>query len=165
MNIELIPPNLAKLGVQRMTPGGEADLETIWMTPYPVITNYLKLCKDVDILKPFGGGRRIRQIRNKYGYITSGYRDKILYGNSFSAHLFGFALDIFVGNVEQQILVGKKALNYYSRIGLYPDSNFIHVDLAPEIWIKKYNKAPFWVIKIDSSKSFNNFKDAAKFAA
>ena len=171
----LLPINLATMGVPRMTTDGTADLETIWKTPYPVITNYKKLCNDVRFLKPFGGSQHevidlhsrkwsIEQTREVLGYITSGYRDKVLNGNKQSAHLYGFAIDIFVGNINDQIIVGEKALKYYNRIGLYPDNNFIHLDMAPPNWIEKYDKTLYWVTKNNMTKGFNDFNDATKFA-
>ncbi len=145
----LIPPNLANLGVPRRKGPPEADLETIWLTPYPVIRNYKLLCQACG-LKPFGGGRLQEQgDASEPGYINSGYRSEILEGNTHSPHLYGFALDIHVGSISMAVSVALEASRrLFDRVGLYPGSSFIHVDLAPPNWVDKYNKSPAWV-KVD----------------
>lgn len=145
--IALCPPNLRALGWRRQTPltrWPDADLKTIWSIPeYPVIGNYKKLCADTR-LAMFGGGT-IADQGDEPGLITSGYRDDILDGNDMSPHHFGFALDIWVGGIKEQIRIALASRPYFSRVGLYPDSEFIHVDMAPDVWIERYNKSLAWV--------------------
>lgn len=158
----LIPPNLAELGVIRRG-GGEADLETIWLTPYPVISNYLWLMDELGWV-PFGGGTRQKQRSRINGFITSGYRDKVLNGNEESPHLYAFAEDFVCIGLRRQIEVGRKAAQKYPRVGLYPDRGFIHCDVAPDNWIERYNKARYWVTFKGKTEVFSEYNDAAKFA-
>jgi len=144
--IDVLPPNLAELGIQRKHPISAADLETIWRIPdYPVITQYLRLCDQLG-WEPFGGGtRQIQGSHSQPGFITSGYRDAIINGNKHSAHRYALALDIHVGNAQAQIAAAHKAVNYFNRVGLYPDGSFIHVDLMPFTWVEIYRRKRFWV--------------------
>ncbi len=142
---ELLPPNLAKLGLPRATEPDVPDLITIWKTPYPVLTRYKLLCKELGI-QPFAGGTYERQgPPTKSGYITSGYRDRILNCRINSPHRFALAIDPIVGPIEKQMAVAKKAQRFFTRIGLYPGNSFIHLDLASEAWMKKYRGRRFWV--------------------
>jgi hypothetical protein len=147
--IDVLPINLAEdLGIRRKPPLSAADLKTIWkITPYPVITNYLRLCKLVG-WEPFGGGtRQVQGDPHKVGYITSGYRDAILNGNKLSAHRYGLALDVCAGGPEDQIRAAEMAVEHglFNRIGLYPRHGFMHFDLMPTAWIEKYHRTRFWV--------------------
>lgn len=155
----LLPPNLMKLGHKRLV-DPKPDILTVWRTPYPVITPFKKVCKKAG-LSIFGGGTVFLQGNpNQAGYITSGYRDKILDGNNNSPHFYGFAIDSFVGSLESQIEVAKIAEPYYSRIGIYPHRGILHLDCAPEDWIKKYNKRRYWVGFISEYKYFDTLDEA-----
>lgn len=143
----LLPPNLAALGVPRQGDGQTADLDTIWRTPYPVIGNYLKWCELVG-LTPFGGGDREEQgSGDQAGYINSGYRDTILYGNKTSAHLMALALDIVVGHIQDQMVLGVPAVasGLFCRLGVYPSRGIIHLDQVPDNWMARHNKARLWL--------------------
>lgn len=160
-NSDLLPPNLATLGVRRRDPN--VDLETIWLSPYPVISSYVRLVELCPTLDEFGGGTRLNQGHTP-GRITSGYRDQVLEGNITSPHLFAFALDIFIPDLADQIKYGSKASKIFKRVGIYPDRKIIHVDLAPDNWIKKYNKARFWICRRREHSSsqyryFNSFEE------
>ncbi len=158
----LCPPNLRALGWRRQQ-SPEADLLTIWSIPeYPVIGNYKKLCADTR-LAPFGGGT-IEQQGEAAGKITSGYRDEILDGNNISPHHFGFAIDIAVGDLAEQIRIALASRPYFTRVGLYPDSGFIHVDMAPRVWIEHHNKAWAWVKHNGIYRSFDSWPGAIAFA-
>jgi len=159
----LLPPNLGALGVPRKAPVGEADLITIWKTPYPVLTNYSILCNRCG-LKLFGGGTAEKQGKRVPGYITSGYRLEIMNGNIHSPHRYAFAIDMIAGDINQQIIIGDEAINLFSRIGFYPDRGFMHLDLAPENWIARYNKARFWVMSKGKYRFFNTISKACEFA-
>jgi len=168
-DIVIIPPNLARLGVKRKVGPPEADLITVYETPYPVLTNYGKLCADAGV-KPFGGGTYLKQGSPEEGYINSGYRE----GEGDSAHLYALAMDIIAIKLERQIRLAGFALNYFCRIGLYPDHGIIHVDLMPQVWIDWLKRtkgkvaARYWVcLKIDGKKDytyFNKWEDTVKFA-
>jgi len=139
------PVNLAAMGLKRQRDGQAADLVTIWKTPYPVLTRYKILC-DRTGLAPFAGGDfRNQGPEHMPGYITSGFRDKVMAGNKNSPHMYAFAIDIAIGNINAQLAKGTYALDLFPRIGIYPLNGFIHLDLAPECWIEKHHKARYWV--------------------
>jgi len=168
-DILIVPPNLARLGVQRKAGPPEPDLITVYDTPYPVLTNYRKMCADAGII-PYGGGTYQRQGLEQLGFINSGYRE----GDGYSAHLYALALDIIAGDLKDQIRLGNIALLYFCRIGLYPDHKIIHVDLMPQVWmdwlkrVKGKVATRYWVcLKIEGKKNytyFNKWEDTIKFA-
>ncbi len=147
---QLLIPNLATMGVRRMTEDGQADLETIWRTPYPVIRNYRKLMRLMR-LPLFGGGTIQNQRMRQNGFITSGYRDEIVGGNKTSPHRFAIALDFIAVGAQLQIDIATEAVNYglFRRVGFYPVRGFMHVDIAPHNWIRRYNKCWYWVNRPD----------------
>jgi hypothetical protein len=158
----LIIPNLAKMGVIRKVGPPEADLITVWATPYPVIRKYLDLCRKAGI-PAYGGGSMEAQREDRPGFITSGYRDEIMEGNKSSPHLFAIALDIAIGSDIDCLRVGDIATRLYPRVGLYPGRGFIHVDLAPDNWMAHYRKKPYWVKVGDTYRSFDDFISAEQF--
>lgn len=167
-DIELLPANFAKLELERKAGPPEADLITIMNTPYPVLTNYKKLCREMGI-SPYAGGGYLQQgSPNAIGYITSGYRDSL--GAENSAHKFGFAIDVAVGDIDEQIRWIKKAIEIglFTRAGFYPDEGIIHLDLASRAWMEKYGGRRFWVcVKESGTKkytSFDQLEEAIEFA-
>lgn len=167
-SVDLIVPNLARLGVPRRGDGISADLETIWLSPYPVITNYLAACKDLEA-EPFAGGTREKQGQPYApGYITSGYRDKLVDNNESSPHLHALAIDIVAGSIEDQIRFAQAFDRHFVRVGLYPARKFIHVDLAPANWMLHYGKAYYWVETQEAgkvaNKPFHSLAEASHFA-
>lgn len=157
LDLQLVPPNLAALGVKRQGDPEAADLMTIWNTPYPVLTRY-KLWCDLVNLQPFAGGEVTAQGSPSIaGYITSGYRDQLVEGRKHSPHLFALAIDVAVGDVHRQLAVAPAALNFFSRIGLYPDNGFIHLDLMPASWLVKYGGRQFWCRIGGVYNSFNTW--------
>ena len=160
---DFLPPNLASLGVRRRTPPEIADLLTIRDTPYPILTRYKQLCMEAA-LAMYGGGTIDRpNPRWHPGSITSGYRDQVVEDNRHSPHLYAMALDIFVGSSEEQIRVAEIALQFYSRVGLYPDNGIIHVDLMPPTWVARYSGANVWVRRGGKYTSFLNLAAASAF--
>jgi len=157
-DIQLMPANLASMGVPRKVGPPEADIITIWHTPYPVLTNYTRLCRDLGI-KPFAGGTYQNQGPNwKIGYITSGYR--VIIGADESPHKYGLAIDFVVPNLKKQFEIVLKAQKYFTRSGIYPDKQIVHVDLVPQIWINKFNAARHWVcLDVRSKDKYYNFMD------
>ena len=151
-----IPPNLARLGVKRRVNAPKPDIETIWITPYPVISRYNTMMMRLG-LALFGGGTRKRQGSGR-GRITSGYRTSI--GARNSAHKFGIAIDIWIGDIEQQIKAAYSARMLFSRIGIYVHEGIVHVDLASNRWMKKYNGRRYWVAELKNGKRiYTNFDD------
>jgi hypothetical protein len=167
-DIVIVPPNLARMGVKRKVLDPDPDLIRVYETPYPVLTNYGKLCADADI-EPFAGGTYLKQGPEQMGYINSGYRE----GEGDSAHLYALALDIIAGELKKQIQLANIALVHFCRVGLYPDHKIIHVDLMPQVWIdwlkrtKRKTAARYWVcLKIDGKKNytyFNTWEETVRF--
>lgn len=138
-------PNLGALGVPSAVPKGDVDLQIIWLTPYPVITRYLLWCRAAG-LRAFGGGTRQEQGSAWIpGHILSGYRPYIVGTNKESPHRYAIALDVAVGKLVEQIEKARAAVPFFTRIGLYPGHGFIHLDLAPETFIKRHRKRRFWI--------------------
>jgi len=159
-NIILLPQNLSKMGVKRIIPEPDADLITVWKTSYPVLTNYKQLCMAIGI-PPFAGGTYKEQGSSYVmGFLTSGFRDSM----RNSPHEFGFAIDMATGDLDTQIYVARIATNYFTRIGLYPQSGFLHLDLANLDWQSKYGGIPYWVRIDDKYTSFTNLEQAIGFA-
>jgi hypothetical protein len=161
IDVSLVPPNLAAFGVRRRI-GPQADLLTIWDTPYPVITNFTRVCRELG-LDPFNGGTHDRQGPHGPGYVTSGYRDNVLEGRPNSPHRFGLALDVVVGDVDAQIEFAGVAVKHFTRVGLYPGDGFVHVDLCPLCWMQKYGGRRFWVRRSGTYTSFDTFEAAVDF--
>jgi hypothetical protein len=163
MTINLLPVNLANMGVPRRAPEGEADLVTPALTPYPMVTNYLLLCKACpNILTPFGGGTIEQQGTRINGFITSGYRNELVNERVASPHRFAMAWDIIVMAAVDQITVGRRAVDndLFTRVGFYPDRHFIHVDMVPDNWIEHYRAARSWVEMGGKQFYFNDISSA-----
>lgn len=146
-DIDLVPPNLAQFGVERKIESPIADLITIWKTPYPVLTRYKLLCAKFD-WAPFAGGTYQHQgDERKQGYITSGYRDVIINGRKNSPHLYALAIDVAVGDIIHQIEWAKAADMLFTRIGIYPQRGFVHIDLVSIAWINKFSdiNKRYWI--------------------
>lgn len=84
------------------------------------------------------------------GRILSGYRsqtyNKQIGGTSDSGHRYGLALDIAVGNVNDQIKWARQADKIFTRVGVYPNMGIIHVDLMPYGESYKHG-SKYWVRK------------------
>lgn len=154
---EWLLPNLARLGLTRAIPQPNADLVTIWKTPYPVISPYKRLCAEFG-WEPFAGGTLARQGDMKAGFITSGFRDELIEGRENSPHLFALAIDVAVGDVDAQMKFAVAADKMYIRIGLYPHNGFVHLDQCPPSWIARYSSTGrrYWVR--DAEKKYHTFE-------
>lgn len=128
---ELIPPSLYRLGLPQK---GDPDLETIWLTPYPVLKRYGIWCGQL--------GYKYLAMPGKPGHVTSGYRARIIGGNETSPHHFAFAIDSIV---DDMLKAADEAQKLFSRVGLYPGRGFLHMDQAPDNWMNKYMKSRYWV--------------------
>ncbi len=101
--------------------------------------------------------RTFETLRERYGepiQITSGYRcpkyNKEVGGVTYSAHVFGMALDIACKNrddleVKRQLLLN---INPDVRMGLYYDRNFIHIDtvyrVTPRL-LPQWQRGTTWI--------------------
>ena len=116
-------------------------------------------------VEPFAGGTYQKQgSKFRPGYITSGYRSKITEGRRNSPHLYGLALDIAVGDAYEQAIWAKAADMLYTRVGLYPDNGFIHVDMMPKVWCSHYHGTKYWVKKGDKYKGLWSLSEAITLA-
>ncbi len=161
MESNLIIPNLGALGLPQR---GDPDLITPYESHYLMHTNYLLWCQDLRI-DPYAGGTRFEQgPRWKVGYILSGYRQAAIEGNEMSPHRYAIAWDTAVGKLDAQIEAARAGVRHFRRVGLYPQNGFIHMDLAPDNWIKKFNKALFWVRLDGRYTHFDYLEQAIQFA-
>ena len=106
------------------------DIETIRRTPYPVLSRHKLWC------------RRLGYDGVDFGRITSGYRDEVIDGNKESPHHYGFAIDTAI---DDMLKAADVARELFARIGFYPGRSFLHLDQAPDNWIKYHCKARYWV--------------------
>ncbi len=160
-DLELRPPNLAELGVKRRGDGKAPDLQTIWISPYPVITRYKIWCDRMG-WKAFGGGD-MHNLGSGIGVPTSGYRDLIIEGRKQSPHLHAIALDCYVP-ADMQKDAANKADQLFARVGLYPEDQFMHLDLMPDCWMEKFGGRRYWV-KIDGCYKYcDAINDAIGYA-
>jgi len=99
--------------------------------------------------------QELRDLINKPIIVTSGYRcqqyNKSIGGYANSPHCEGLAADIYCKSVNIYDLAGRADL-IFPRIGIYPDNNFIHVDIVKphpsKFWVRhngkyKYFKPPY----------------------
>jgi len=97
----------------------------------------------------------LRDLVGKPIIVTSGCRCKLynshIGGVGNSPHLTGKASDIYCDGIDIYELAGRADL-IFSRIGLYPDNHFIHVDIVPphpsKFWVRhkgeyKYFRPPY----------------------
>ncbi len=93
-----------------------------------------------------GGGLRCKKYNKKIG----GYRG--------SAHLFGKAADINAKNMGLIHLAKEAESIGFSRIGLYPDNGYIHVDV-----VRPYRSASWVRDKNFRYHYFKTLEEAIKF--
>lgn len=100
-----------------------------------------KCCNECDINPKLVN--RLQLVRDIVGvpiYINSGYRcehhNKQVGGSSNSQHVLGNAADIRIKNhsVKEMYEICK---HFFTGIGIYPEQNFIHVDVRdnPTTWV------------------------------
>lgn len=147
---ELIPPSLYRLGLPQK---GDPDLQTIWLTPYPVLKRCHTWCDRLGYKYLPGPGEP--------GHITSGYRDSIIGGNEMSPHHCAFAIDVIV---DDMLKAADEARDLYSRIGFYPGRGFLHLDQAPDNWMNKYMKSRYWVQIAGVYQIFDDYLSARNCA-
>jgi len=152
----------------------EPDLITIWETPNPVLTNYIKFCREAGIEVFAGGDYKQQGSSSKIGYITSGYRDGSEgVGTKHSEHGYALCIDVKIGPIRRQIQLSEIALKYFPRIGFYPEEQIMHFGLGNDAWIdwvrRRYKTVckQFWVKvwKGDQSfyRGFDEIEDTIKY--
>ena len=111
------------------------DIETIRAINPNVLANYEALCKEMKATSLFGQAPYVCSGAKYQCCITDGYRsskyNSDIGGAKDSAHLYGLALDIYVGNYQEQLKWAKVASKYFTRVGIYPGDSHIHVDMLP----------------------------------
>ncbi|MEK6984465.1 MAG: D-Ala-D-Ala carboxypeptidase family metallohydrolase [Nanoarchaeota archaeon] len=142
------------------------DIEAI-KTFHPEVWNqYVELCRRM------GASPGICAKTPTKCCITSGYRhpsyNKKEGGARNSAHQYGVALDIYVGKDKLEQLKWANAATeeepkLFTRVGIYPGSTHIHVDLMPpsgefaaKYWIGAKGKT------ISTASNFNELENKAK---
>ena len=104
----------------------------------------------------------LQSLRDKINlpiYITSGLRCKSynrkVGGYRYSPHLFGKAVDIYVRNMDITVLATLAKDIGFLRQGLYPDNNFVHIDIVrpwrSASWIKNKNKEIIYCKTLESA--------------
>ena len=114
------------------------DIETIQQYHPEVLIQYAELCKVIGAVDKFDNPPGICGDKRVKCCITSGYRhpsknEETKGAASNSAHLYGMALDIWVGSFNEQIRWAKQIekSKLFTRVAVYPNSPHIHVDLMP----------------------------------
>ena len=112
------------------------DIETIKQYHPEVWSQYAELCKKMGAVDIFGSPPGACKSTLTKCCITSGYRhpayNKEIGGVGNSPHQYGVAIDIYVGkSLQEQLRWARAASNYFTRVGIYPSQNDIHVDLMP----------------------------------
>lgn len=93
-----------------------------------------------------GGGLRCKKYNQKIG------------GYKYSPHLEGKAVDIHVKNMDITVLAMLSKDIGFTRIGLYPHSHFIHIDI-----VRPYRNAS-WIRDINGKYHyFKTLEDAIKY--
>lgn len=164
--------NLAEKGIKEI---GNKDIETIKTYHGDVLIRYALLCVKMGLS---GSWIYTDAVPDN---ICSGYRDHN-YDPEIknSPHKFGIALDICVSKLSAKIQSNRmpilteqmkwitKALDCdFTRAGIYPYQNTIHLDIADKAWMEKYNGTPYWVKDIKAAHpyvSFYSLNEAFDFA-
>lgn len=65
---------------------------------------------------------------------------------------------------REQRLMAQVADWHFTRVGLYPQNNFVHVDLMPRIYWERYGLAKYWVRISGKYHHFDTLEEAIEFA-
>ena len=104
--------------------------------------------------------QQLRDVIKEPIIVTSGYRcqqyNESVNGFVRSPHLEGLAADIYCKGMDIYKLAGRADL-IFSRVGIYPDNNFIHVDIVPphpsKFWVRRNGKYKYF------KPPYNHFDD------
>jgi len=155
--------SLVSRGIKRIVGPPQADIETCKIYRPDAV------CSLGVVVKKYGyeiGGLFVARVIPDW--LVSGYR----YNSSNpdiknSAHGWGDAFDVKVGNIENQIRLVKIAvmeLELFNRGGLYIGSNTCHIDQRSDAWMKKYYGKKFWVAENGRYVSFDKFMEVVNYA-
>jgi hypothetical protein len=156
-------PSLASQGIKRIVGPPLADIETS--------KNYCPaaVCALGVVAEKYGlqvGGLFLPL--TVPDWLVSGYRYKSTNPEiKNSAHAWGDAFDIKVGDIDRQVQMVKLAvmdMKLFNRGGLYIGSNTCHIDQRNDAWMKKYYGKKFWVGEKGRYISFDKFLDAVNYA-
>jgi hypothetical protein len=160
--------NLAAKGIKQ---NGHPDIETIKQYHPEVLCSLVLLMKKMDM----GCGWLTSGVSPEC--LVSGYRDQDV-GVKNSAHFFGIALDIMVSKLSafeksnrEKILDEQlrwiqlaTSCGLFTRAGIYPQQNTIHLDIADDTWMKEYSGTPFWVKWDGKYTGFYSLNEATRFS-
>ena len=111
--------------------------------------------------------------------IVSGYRSRdVDPAVKNSPHGYAIALDVWVSHLQASDPNNRPAIlesaigwvraavepGLFTRAGLYPQQNTIHVDIADAEWIEKYHGTPYWVKWNSLYHGFFSLEEAISFA-
>jgi hypothetical protein len=149
------------------------DIVTIKQYHPEILTAFSVLCNNMGIPSDWIFKNECPDI------IVSGYRDHA-YDPAVknSPHNFAIALDVQVSQfnahnpinqarvLESQIAWISKATegNLFNRAGFYPQQNTIHLDIADDDWMSKYNGTKFWVKWRGIYTGFNVLNEAIAYS-
>lgn len=112
-------------------------------------------------------------------FIISGYRAASVDAEvTNSPHGFAGAFDILVSNLDARVAQNRmpileKQLEWarqgtadglFTRAGIYPEQNTMHLDIMDDEWIKKYHGAKFWVKWHGKYHGFETLDGAESYA-
>ena len=155
--------NFAEKGIKQ---NGEPDVATIIKYHPEVMAKFYLLCRKLGM-------------PNEWLFKTpspdcviSGYRD-YAYDQAVkhSPHNFAIALDVQVSPLDAHAAINRAAVldeqikwvtaaispNLFSRAGLYPFQNTIHLDIADDNWIADYHGTRFWVKDPAANPNYTGF--------
>ena len=133
--------------IPKVTMKSKPDVKTIEEYHPEVLNQYAQLCKEMKAVDASDNPPGVCKGTPVKCCIKSGYRDpdynKKIRGASSSPHMYALALDIHVGNdINEQLKWAKTASNFFTRVGIYPGSSHIHVDLMP---LKGQFATSYWI--------------------
>jgi hypothetical protein len=166
--------NLAAQGIKRKVGPPNADIETIKLYHPEVLYALGIVCVRMEL-----SGAWVLIDGAIPDLIVSGYRDAAQDPEvKNSPHEFAGALDIEVskldagvtqyrpGILDMQIAWAEQATvnGLFTRAGLYPEQNTIHLDIMDAAWMKEFNGTPFWVKWHGKYQGFQTLDSAATYA-
>jgi hypothetical protein len=162
--------NIAAKGIKQ---NGHPDIETIKLYQPELLYAFALLMKKM--------GKNCDWLINGTvpDIIISGYRDTLADVDvKTDVHWFAIALDIIISFLDakipsnqerilnEQILWISTAIGskLFTRAGIYPQQNTIHLDIADKVWMEQYHGTPFWVKWDGNYTGFYSLNEAEKYS-
>lgn len=144
------------------------DIDTIRQYHPEVLIQYAELCKLMGAVDKFGNPPGICGEKRVKCCITSGYRhpskNEATKGAApNSAHLYGLALDLWVGSFNEQIRWAKQIekAKLFTRVIVYSNSPHLHIDLMP----LKGEYTTFFLILDENGKTIASASSSSELEA